>query len=360
MSLTSKKPTALPQQRLARFYKREQARLLACKKELFSEDACRPGCYRNRANPICLHADYVADALHESIRPEAAEYFRARRIPWHSLGHLLCSQTSCVNALFPFVQDREALQLIFRELGYDVARVLTFDLDQIEVLRELGWKLADGSQQPVGEHYLAFEWIGAKNYLRELARHGIAGDAPRGRGQNFSAVDFAIRFERSDGTIQIVLAEWKYTEQYRNAKCKRISGGKVDRLESIYRVWLEHPSCQIQMPHGIRFEDLFYDPFDQMMRHQLLASAMEREREMDASIVSTLHIAPQANRELVYEITSPNLKRLGGTIYEVWHQSFCRERFHHVTAEQFLAAAINFSANEEWKRWMKIRYGGMQ
>jgi hypothetical protein len=60
--------------------------------------------------------------------------------------------------------------------------------------------------------YMAFEWIG-KESSDYLGEHAIK-KGPHTRGANFTSADFAFRFKRKDGNIEIVLGEWKYTEEY--------------------------------------------------------------------------------------------------------------------------------------------------
>ncbi|MFO1044532.1 MAG: hypothetical protein U0941_22390 [Planctomycetaceae bacterium] len=215
---------------------------------------------------------------------------------------------------------------------------------------------AGGQSAP---HHIAFEWIGAENYLMELWGKNVCGDTTRTRGGGFSSVDFAIRFRRSDGRIQIVLTEWKYAESYAKDRTKRFSDSKTDRLERIYRKSLEREDCQIQLPEGIQFEDLFFDPFDQMMRHQLLASAMECSHEMGADMVSYLHVAPRSNSELVNRITSPKLKDYGDSIYEVWSRLIVPERFHQCFLEDFVVAATKHAPDQSWSDFVNHRYGRM-
>jgi len=93
--------------------------------------------------------------------------------------------------------------------------------------------------------------------------------------------------------------------------------GKTDRLEEFYRRHLEHPDCQI-VTGTAGLDALFFDPFDQLMRQQLLCSAMEREHEMDADVVSLLHIAPKANGELLGRVTSPRLQEIGNDVHGIW------------------------------------------
>jgi hypothetical protein len=49
----------------------------------------------------------------------------------------------------------------------------------------------------------------AVRYFRDRAIHWHDG-----RGANATSADFALRFRRYDGRIELVLGEWKYTEFY--------------------------------------------------------------------------------------------------------------------------------------------------
>ena len=263
------------------FREREKKRLVPLKEELFSAEACKAGIYRRKRYDFCLRNDCASENLHGHVRENALRYFEKRNIPWHDgigggpSNHLCCSQSSCVNFWFPFGQSPEALTAVLRELGYDVAEVLPFEAD---------------TMPPDDENrYVAFEWIGKRNYLKEHIRGRVAQDTERQRGQNFTSLDFAFRFRRSDGLIQIVAGEWKYTERYSNGQCIQRSRSGTDRLEEIYAPALDAPDCQIAL-NGLRREALFFDPFDQLMRQQLLCSAMERHGEIGADVVSLLRV----------------------------------------------------------------------
>lgn len=349
------------------FAVREEARLVSLKPRLVSIAASAAGAYGKSARQyeVCLPYSSRAENLFSGYRTDAVRYFTKRRIKWHSLPHLLCSQTSCVNFWFTFMHERERLAKVLCALGYPVKQVLPFDLDSLTSLRQMGWRLEggnlfstpDGTDETVPA-FLAFEWIGAKNYLREIRGGHVAGDSSRTRGQRFTSVDVAVRFLRTDGTIQIVLIEWKYTECYPVGRCLRFSKSKTDRLDRIYRASLEMPDCQIVLA-GTAPESLFYDPFDQMMRHQLLASAMEREHEMDAGIVSYLHIAPHANGEFLRRITSPALIGRGTNVHEVWATLVKPDRFKSVYTEDLLPVVTGNAPNDEWAEYLGLRYGGM-
>ena len=331
------------------FIDREKQRLIPLKPQLFSAEACEPGYYGKVSRGFCLRDDRAEENLHTTIRDEPIVYFKERKIRWHDSkkgrpsNHLCCSQCCCVNFRFPFVSAPDKLAAVLRNLGYDVAQMLPFELDE---------KLKDGSSP-----YVAFEWIGERNYLKELSGGKVASDRGRKRGANFTSLDFAFRFRRTDGRIQIVAGEWKYTEKY-TGKDLRISRSGTDRL-CIYRPYMEQPDCQINLG-CVSLGALFFDPFDQLMRQQLLCSSMERHHEMGADIVSLLHVAPAANKNLMDRVTSPELKSVGSDIHQIWAKLVSSERFSGVFTEDLLPLVCQYAPVPEWATYMQLRYGSMQ
>ena len=338
------------------FRDREKERLLPLKAKLFSPKACSPGEYKGKTYDFCLQDDRSSENLHASIRDESIAYFEARGIPWHDgkrankpkdrpSNHLCCSQSACVNFWFPFSSRPKELAGVLRALGYDVADILPFELD-----RQPSDKTAP---------FVAFEWIGEKNYLGELTHGKVAPDRGRQRGAGFTSLDFAIRFRDRSKRVQIVAGEWKYTEMYPEGRDMRVSGSGTDRLDRVYRQSLSRPGCQIRLGKPVAPEALFYDPFDQLMRQQLLATAMEKNHEMSADIVSLLHVAPKANAELMNRITSPALAGLGGDIHSVWAALVEKDRFRGVYVEDLLKVVAAQSPDGKWAKDMQLRYGGM-
>lgn len=55
----------------------------------------------------------------------------------------------------------------------------------------------------------------------------------RPRGANTTSADFAFRFLRADGKVQLVLGEWEYTESYAGQKDANVTRHET-RL-AIYR-----------------------------------------------------------------------------------------------------------------------------
>ena len=333
------------------FRDREKRRLVPLKPMLFSERACRSGMYRRARREFCLHEDLSEENLEAGVREAALAYFKDRAIGWHDgkgngpSNHMCCSQSCCVNFWFPFVQAPDQLGAILRSLGYDVKEMLEIDAD---------CAMWDGARP-----YVAFEWIGKRNYLGERLRGKEATDDGRTRGANFTSLDFCMRFRRSDGRIELVAGEWKYTEYYTKGVDLRLSRSrsKTDRLDCIYREHLEKPDCQIACDFPL--ESLFFDPFDQLMRQQLLCTAMERAREMSADVVTLLHVAPGANRELMQRVTSEVLEPVGSDIHAIWAALTRPGRFKGVATEDLLPLVCANAPKPQTRDYLKLRYGGM-
>jgi len=84
----------------------------------------------------------------------------------------------------------------------------------------------------------------------------------------------------------------KYTESYGGAPLKTAASG-TDRT-AIYQPLFDRADCPINREVLSSFDALFFEPFYQLMRQQLLAHEMEKARELGADAVSLLHIAPPA------------------------------------------------------------------
>ena len=286
-----------------------------------------------------------------------------RKIPWHDghiyidpqsgveiksgrpSNHVCCSQSQCVNAFFPFRRDPDALRKLLSQFGFDVSECLPILND-------------------AGEHeaYVGFEWIGFHNYLMEYSGGRPARCHERSRGANFTSADFIFRFKTADEKIHVVLGEWKYTEDYKGTTSKAIGSSGKTRL-SIYNPLIKKSG--LLLPKGIRLENLFYEPFYQMMRLQLLADSMEEpvpgenKGEMGADIVSVLHISPSANSGLRSTMTSPALKTIENSIYEVWENIAPKGRFYHIDSEKLIETATTESTPagfENWAEWLRRRY----
>lgn len=323
----------------------------------FSSTAISSGTYGKNTYDFCLNNKYSFENIFEGFRADAIYYFLKRGITWHSgikqnqhyhpENHLCSSQISCINHLFYFIDKPELLKRLLLSLGLDVSEMLPINLDL---------NLYDyykGSKQP----FLAFEWIGNDNYLKELYRGKIAPNNIRTRGANFTSADFIIRYRDSQKKIQILLGEWKYTEYY-SSSFKRYgkSHSKTDRYEKIYKSFLNDPACPIKMFPGISHDDLFYDPFDQLMRLQLLAQEMQTKKEMDADNVFVFLVVPQKNVEYLNKITSKNLQKIGKSVPDVWTKITGVDKFKYIYSEDLLSNILSISIDSYFNNYLKKRY----
>lgn len=344
------------------FRDKEKERLKLLKPALFGLNPEDKGHFVkfNHDYPFCLPLDRAEENLYDSIRNAAIKYFTNRNIGWHDgakdtvtnlripSNHLCCSQSFCVNAFFPFRNKPGRLKDVLVKLGYPVKEMLPIEED----------KLKEGE-----DAFVAFEWIGKINYLNELSMGKIATAKQRTRGKNFTSADFAFLFRRTDDKVQLVLGEWKYTEEYigkgsiRWSKDKK-GNPKTDRLV-IYLPYLVANSPINITPHT-DFSILFYDPFDQLMRLQLLAKQMELTipPELGADIVSVLHIAPEANKDIMMYLPNPELKSFGNNIHEVWEKIAEKGKFKVEYTENLIKIITNpdYCPDPNWGNYIKTRY----
>lgn len=292
-----------------------------------------------RERPFLLRADRAAENLYADIRSPALGYFGSRGIPWHQgrdggpSGHLCSSQVACTNFLYPFARDPEALVALFQRVLPDVVEALPMEPDRPDL-------------------FLSFEWIGLENYLGERVRRGAA----RTRGANCTSADAAAMFRTRDGRREIVLVEWKYGESY-PSRSLEVSERGTSRAD-IYRPLFEQESCPLRRDLLPSYEALFYEPFYQLFRQQLLASEMERARELGADVVRLLHVAPAHNTDFL-RVTSPELAMLGSSCLEVWRALQQREdRFLSVPTERLFNNEVvqGRSALERWWAYAAERY----
>lgn len=335
----------------------EKERYNVIKPELFSAEAQKPGIYRGQERDFCLANEHAGENLYHGIRQSALQYFLDRRIPWHDgldkrrvpSNHLCCSQSCCINFLFPFSANPKLLKDVFSR----------FYLDLMEPLRINSDLPFENGSSP----FMAYEWIGTKDYLGEHLRKRGA----RTRGANYTSADFAFRFRRQDGKIQLVLGEWKYTEEYYSNDLGTPSGDKDRKPEVRKQNYCQafHRTNGVFSRHDENlYSALFFEPFYQLMRLQLLAQEMEigqHGREMESDVVTVLHICPAANRDFSERVTSPYLKREfpgKGTI-EIWKDLVPDDKFLSLSVEDFFDTIVERVENDdpEWTDYLKTRYG---
>ncbi len=319
--------------------------------DLFTSDAKQDGVYwgaglaRGNRYYFCLADGYAEENLFKDIRKPAIEYFKNRNILWHDgvrgrqipSNHLCCSQSCCVNFLYPMVDNPLLLKMVFQRLYHEMKEVLPIEQDR--------------QPQDKSSPYMVFEWIGTKDYLNEQKRKKVE----RTRGANYTSADFAFRFRRNDGKIHLVLGEWKYTEYYGSEDKGVNNVRKQNYREAFFR-----NDRIFDDRNEALYSALFFEPFYQLMRLQLMGQEMERFGELDANEVSILHICPRANKEFRDKVTSPYLTKIfpdKGTT-EIWERLVSPGKFLSKSVEEVLSIIIEngSEANPGWVDYLQERY----
>lgn len=192
---------------MGKFLQEEKPKQTAFKKRApyFSEAARLDGSYRKHTYPFCLPRDCAQENLFPEISQSIQDYFTKYEIKWHDSinrgpsNHMCDSMVCCANFLFPFADKPQALVKLLSRIYPNLKRMLPIENGQ----------------------YVAHEWIGQENYLREKKSR----NRKRSRGALFTSADAAVMFEKTDGKKQIVLIEWKYTEAYYSTLLKYAKSG---------------------------------------------------------------------------------------------------------------------------------------
>jgi len=263
----------------------------------------------------CLPAGYAEHNLLPHVRRGAIDLFLELGIPWHAgIGdgpgnNLLSSQVQCVNALFPMVTEPRRISSAFGHV-VDIAEVL-----EIEPGR-----------------FLTFEYIGPTDYFNEAKGGG------RIRGSRCTSVDAAFRYRTSTGQIEVALVEWKYTEAYLEA---------VEPPPGYNATRAARYGCDLDAADGpvrsglIDVELLFDEPLYQLVRQQLLAYRLERDRVEDADVVRVLHVLDPVNAGYQQSLVRAETKALGDSVDAVWSMLLrAPDRFAHVDPAVLLDPSV--------------------
>jgi len=261
--------------------------------------------------------------LWAGIREDAIAYFKKHKICWwesqnEPTGHLLSSQIACLNHLYFLRQRQDIATAVLKNIGFKIKKACIVD---------------DG--------FVEFEMIGKNKYLPERSHI---------RGKNTTSIDALMVGEQDNGKNILIFIEWKYTEFY-NSESLAISAAGTSRINT-YRPLLERSDCPIRFDS---IEDLFFDPYDQLMRQTLLAWRMVDVREYGATDWVHLHIIPRANKELKDNNTSISL--IGKDMSSCW-KSVLKDpnRYLTLSPEEFLKPALDCTDVKSLMDYLKKRY----
>jgi len=235
--------------------------------------------------------------LYAHIRENAKAYFEENGISWWQgnkpNGHILSSQIACLNHLFPFRNDKDAVLKILNGVRNIFKEVLPVPCDK-------GLK-----------GYIAFEVVSKEDRLNEGTPN---------RGALCTSIDAVIYAKTNEDKLILVPIEWKYTEFYddqdkskggEEIKNGRRTGGKR-RLQRYTD--LINESKQLKSLDNYEGSIYYQEPFYQLMRQTLLAAEMVKNKDTElikAEDFLHIHVIPSANKDLLnrkYKVTGKSME----------------------------------------------------
>lgn len=272
----------------------------------------KDGAEKTAPLPFCLPARHAQLNLLPEVREGALSLFADLDIPWHARteagpsNHLLDSQVQCVNALGRMVTEPQRIVAAFGE-------ALRIE-EPLEI--EPG-------------RFLTFEFIGPEDFFDE------GNGRPRRRGTRCTSVDAAILFTTTQGTRELALIEWKFTEYYGGQR----DDSKLATRKQRYAAHVEDTAGPIDAS-SVTFGDLLVEPVYQLVRQQLLAHQLESTHALGADVVRVVHVLDPANA--AYQASVPRgLSDLGDTVDAVWGRLLTKpDRFVHIDPAVFLDTAV--------------------
>jgi hypothetical protein len=303
--------------------------------ETFSEDArAGGGMFRHRPRAFVLPATHVEENLFPPIRASVRDYFARHTISWHMANaHVLSSQVCCLNFLEPFASEPRALRALLQNI-----------LGPIDEMLELEPDTDPG-------RFVAFEFIGARDYLNEGGKRG------RTRGAKCTSVDAAVRFRTDSGSVEFALIEWKYTEL--NGAPDRSDSSNAERIRR-YEDIAFHPDGPLRANCGVKLAEFFTEPIYQLFRQQMLGMQMEKFQELGATRVRTVLVAPSGNTALS-KLRINALHQFGTDVPSAWRALLADpDRFLVCSTEDLFrhahAAILENPGLEAWETYVGERY----
>ena len=154
--------------------------------------------------------------------------------------------------------------------------------------------------------------------------------------------------KKGSGKNVLVMIEWKYTEAYQP------NNKYIPARAKIYDPLLKDPDCPINVE---QFEDLYFEPFYQLLRQTMLGWKMVQNGEYGCDEYIHLHIIPANNNELKDRVTSPRL--VGDTMSDAW-KNLLKEpsRYRVISPDEFLAPLGDFVETQSLYAYLDKRYWG--
>ena len=285
------------------------------------------GFFRKEHHPFVLNAR--TKNLYTPIRYKAIEYFADNNISWWGgywpTNHTLSSQIACINHLFPFRHDREAVLSLAKKVNSDIVDVLIIESDRHHA------------------GYIQFEAVSQSDHLNEMD-----GLSPS-RGSHCTSVDALILGKLANGRNQLLVIEWKYTESYGNEN--KGNGVKGATRKQRYTN-LINESTELLTD----FCDIYYhEPFYQLMRQTLWAEQMIKHKNdelIKADDFLHIHVIPPENYDLLRKIYRCSNEEMEKT----WRSCLANTAKYIIISPSDLLSPIDNELYGELLSYLRTRY----
>lgn len=249
-------------------------------------------------------------------------------------GHVLSSQVACINHLFPLIRDKEASTRLLHGLDIRICEALPVNV------HERG-------------NYVEFEVVGGGSYLNEETP-----GKPLNRGANCTSIDAVMKGRTRDNEIVLFLIEWKYVEQYKNAKSKWDGSSGLIRQKR-YRSFFAKDNTPFTFCNSGKkdsfFHQLFTEPYYQLMRQTLLGWHMVLDSERNGGATSFEHVVviPSCNSDM-RQLCKPlgSEKRI---LAENWN-ALIKKTVAFVDPQQLFEPITQRGGRADWLDYLAQRY----
>lgn len=285
-------------------------------------------------------------------------YFNDNKISWwggkRPTGHILSSQIACINYLFLFRTDKDAVLSLAQTICADLVDVLIIEND------------TDNTKA-----YISFEVVSDKDYLNECAN----GQNPT-RGNNCTSIDALIVAKHKNGKTILIPIEWKYTEWYGSTDKSTEDGkgnekgsqksGKI-RLGRYSELITKSSQLKIKL-NDYKGSVYFFEPFYQLMRQTLWAEQMidpknKKNESIQADDYIHVHVIPGENHDLLKDDYIENRRRTAysngttkGSLEEIWKSCLVNPDKYKIISPSSLLENIDKNRYNDLIGYLSVRY----
>jgi hypothetical protein len=260
------------------------------------------------------------------IQENVKIYFKENNISWwggkHPTGNVLSSQIACLNHLFLFRNDKDAVLAIAQTICPDFTDVFRIETD-------------------TPPSYIQFEAVSKIDHLNE---------GKPTRGNNCTSIDVLLFVLHKNGFKFLVPIEWKYTEIYYNENNATGSAGAV--RQSRYTNLIESSSQLKHCDHSC----YYYEPFYQLMRQTLWAEQMIKnkttEEKTQADDYLHINVIPDNNCDLLCK----QYQCSGRKMEETWRDHLNEQSKYQIISPEKLLSNIDRIKYKELIDYLSTRY----